>query len=114
MPWKEKMLWQSALTPRRLLLGLTALITLCPNAFASDGNWTEKHEAGRCAIKGQCGKKSFFGGELPCPDNSLAEDPDEDTRKKLVAICGESWKNGDICCDGDQVGYCETKSKDSG
>lgn len=72
-------------------------------AGSSDGTWTVKHEAGRCALKGQCGKKSFFGGQLPCPDNSVAEVPDEDTRKKLVAICGDRWDNGAICCDGDQV-----------
>ena len=70
---------------------------------SNDGNWTVKHEAGRCAIKGQCGKKSFFGSELPCPDNSLAEKPNDDTRKKLVKICGEKWSSGAICCDGDQV-----------
>ena len=70
---------------------------------SSDGNWTVNHEVGRCALKGQCGKKSFFGGQLPCPDNAVAEDPDEDTRKKLVAICGDKWDTGAICCDGDQV-----------
>ena len=67
------------------------------------GNWTVKHEAGRCALKGQCGKKSFFGGQLPCPDNSVAEKPDDGTRKKLVTICGDKWDEGAICCDGDQV-----------
>ena len=87
-----------------VLLGLTILTTLCTNILAAEGNWTSKHEAGRCAIRGQCGKKSFFGGELPCPDNGLAEDPDQDTRKKLVAICGDSWSEGDVCCDSDQVG----------
>ncbi|KAM0805412.1 niemann-pick C1 protein precursor [Usnea florida] len=62
-----------------------------------------KHEEGRCAMRGQCGKKSFFGGELPCPDNGLAEKPDDDTRTKLVAICGDDWSTGDVCCDQSQV-----------
>lgn len=86
-----------------MLLGLSWSFQLLTEASANEGNWTVKHEAGRCAIKGQCGKKSFFGGQLPCPDNSLADEPDKDTRKKLVAICGDAWSDGDICCDADQV-----------
>lgn len=78
-------------------------------AGSSDSTWTAKHEAGRCALKGQCGKKSFFGGQLPCPDNSAAEVPNEDTRNKLVAICGDKWAKGAICCDDDQV--CNNMNK---
>ncbi len=104
-PTTKRMIGRFAVSPRRVLLGLTALSIFSTEVFASDGNWTDKHEAGRCAIRGQCGKKSFFGGELPCPDNGLADDPDEDTRKKLVAICGDGWSDGDVCCDSDQVGY---------
>lgn len=87
----------------RLLL-CASLITLstCSSSIP-DGNWTPKHEAGRCAIRGQCGKKSFFGGQLPCPDNDLARQPDDDTRAKLVAVCGEKWRKGPVCCDEDQV-----------
>ena len=69
----------------------------------NDGNWTIKHEAGRCAIRGQCGKQSFFGGELPCPDNGLAKTPDTPLRDKLVGLCGDQWKDSDVCCDRDQV-----------
>lgn len=88
----------------RLLASLLSILLLFRSAEASnDGNWTIKHEAGRCAMKGQCGKKSFFGGQLPCPDNSVAQKPDEATRKKLTAICGNKWHEGSICCDGDQV-----------
>ena len=88
----------------RVLLGILVVALLSLNVFASEGNWTAKHETGRCAIRGQCGKQSFFGSELPCPDNGLAQDPDEDTRKKLVDICGDSWSDGAVCCDEDQVG----------
>ncbi|KAL8652671.1 MAG: hypothetical protein Q9210_002547 [Variospora velana] len=70
---------------------------------SNDGNWTVKHEAGRCAMKGQCGKKSFFGGQLPCPDNSVAQQPDQASRKKLTDICGNKWDDGAICCDSDQI-----------
>lgn len=79
---------------------ITSLISA---ALATDGSWTSKHEEGRCAIRGQCGKKSFFGGQLPCPDNELAQQPERDTRAKLVAICGDRWSTGDVCCDVDQV-----------
>lgn len=30
-------------------------------------------EAGRCAMRGSCGRMSMFGADLPCPDNGLAE-----------------------------------------
>ena len=82
---------------------MATISILILNAFAKGVNLTEKHEAGRCAIRGQCGKQSFFGKELPCPDNGLAREPDEDTRKKLVDICGDAWSEGDVCCDGAQV-----------
>ena len=85
------------------LLGLATIALLCVQALGNEGNWTVKHEEGRCAMRGQCGKKSFFGGELPCPDNGLAEEPDEDTRTKLVAICGDGWSEGAVCCDEAQV-----------
>ena len=64
---------------------------------------TSKHEKGRCAIRGQCGKQGFFGKDLPCPDNRLAQSPEESTREKLVKICGQKWDQGNICCDDDQV-----------
>lgn len=72
--------------------------------FASaDQPWTEKHEAGRCAMRGNCGKLNLFGKEVPCPDNGLAEQPDKDLRKELVDLCGDKWDEGPICCQADQV-----------
>lgn len=64
---------------------------------------TALHEKGRCAIRGHCGKKSFFGGELPCPDNGLAEEPETAVRKKLVDLCGSKWEEGPVCCKDEQV-----------
>ena len=84
----------------QLLLGATA--ALSPVAYAGP-NLTEKHEAGRCAIRGHCGKQGFFGSDLPCPDNGLAEEPSEDERKKLVDICGDKWDEGKVCCKEEQV-----------
>jgi len=65
--------------------------------------YTPKHEAGRCAIRGHCGKKSLFGKQLPCPDNGPAEEPDQELREQLVELCGPKWKSGPVCCTPDQV-----------
>ena len=71
---------------------------------------TPKHEAGRCAIRGTCGKDGFFGPELPCPDNGLAEEPDGKVRKQLVELCGAKWSEGPVCCTGAQVRNSWTRS----
>lgn len=63
----------------------------------------EVHEKGRCALRGQCGKQSFFGGELPCYDNGLARQPEGSVREKLVKLCGPKWQQGPICCEDAQV-----------
>lgn len=65
--------------------------------------YTPKHEAGRCSIRGNCGKKSLFGAELPCPDNGLAEEPTDEVRKHLVELCGPKWTSGPVCCKSEQV-----------
>ncbi|KAF1349878.1 sterol-sensing domain of SREBP cleavage-activation-domain-containing protein [Delphinella strobiligena] len=80
--------------------GASALFS--PVALAADG-WTNIHEAGRCAIRGHCGKQGFFGSDLPCPDNGLAETPDAALRTKLVGICGTKWQDSDVCCTDEQL-----------
>ncbi|KAK5162767.1 niemann-Pick type C- protein 1 [Saxophila tyrrhenica] len=84
-----------------------ALFSLASTTLAASDsnprNLTNIHEAGRCAMRGQCGKQSFFGGELPCADNGLAESPDDDLRDLLVDVCGEEWKDTDVCCQEEQV-----------
>ena len=101
------MAWRAALGPARgparRLLTLITIAILVLSIFAKEVELTGKHEAGRCAIRGQCGKQSFFGSELPCPDNGLAKEPDAETRKKLVNICGDAWSEGDVCCESVQV-----------
>jgi Niemann-Pick C1 protein len=86
---------------RRLLLGFAAVASLLSFTYA-EGE-TKIHEAGRCAIRGHCGKQGFFGGNLPCPDNGLAKEPTDDVRKKLVALCGDKWSEGPVCCEDEQV-----------
>lgn len=93
---------------QHLLLGAA----LSTSSVIAGSNLTEKHEAGRCAIRGHCGKQGFFGSDLPCPDNGLAEEPTKDERKKLVDICGDAWEEGKVCCTDEQV--CDLLwSKDS-
>lgn len=94
-----------------MLLYCAIMCTVIVTAATNDGNWTLKHEEGRCAMKGHCGKQSFFGGELPCPDNSLAETPSKEVRQKLVGVCGPKWNDTDICCDSDQLDALGTNLK---
>lgn len=85
------------------LLAATTLFSAFTNA--AEASKAQKHEAGRCAIRGHCGKQGFFGSDLPCPDNGLAEEPDAALRKQLVGICGDKWSEGPICCRQEQVRY---------
>lgn len=72
-------------------------------ALVSAHDYTPKHEQGRCAFRGQCGKQSFFGKELPCVDNGVAQDPEAELRSELVDLCGEEWREGPVCCTLPQV-----------
>ena len=74
-----------------------------PLILAANDRAPQKHEAGRCAIRDQCGSDSFFGPQLPCPDNGLATEPDSALREKLVRVCGEQWSEGSVCCEEAQV-----------
>ncbi|MCJ1477839.1 hypothetical protein MMC13_006512 [Lambiella insularis] len=96
----EGLLSSSRLKPLRILV-VIAFFSFFTFAFAKEND--TKHETGRCSIRGQCGKQGFFGSELPCLDNGLAKTPGNDTRKRLVSICGDKWNKGDICCDDDQI-----------
>ncbi|PHH80556.1 hypothetical protein CDD80_1068 [Ophiocordyceps camponoti-rufipedis] len=64
---------------------------------------TPKHEPGRCAMRGQCGKQSLFGKQLPCVDNDVAREPDSELRKEIVDLCGAEWSHSPVCCTLDQV-----------
>lgn len=88
-------------TMRSLLLAILGAGAFLSSTSAESP--TPVHEKGRCAIRGQCGKQTFFGGELPCPDNGKAEEPESAVREKLVGLCGTKWNDTAVCCDGDQV-----------
>lgn len=94
-----------AATP--ILQGLVSALLL--SVVTGQGE-TAIHEKGRCAIRGHCGKQSFFGGELPCPDNGLARTPEPSVRDKLVALCGDKWSDTPVCCEEEQVGLFLGKS----
>ncbi|KAF2670217.1 multidrug efflux transporter AcrB transmembrane domain-containing protein [Microthyrium microscopicum] len=69
------------------------------------------HEAGRCAIRGNCGKEGLFSPQLPCPDNGPAEVPDDKTRASLIEICGDDWKDSKVCCKPEQLETLQTNLK---
>ncbi|EPS41533.1 hypothetical protein H072_4544 [Dactylellina haptotyla CBS 200.50] len=71
--------------------------------FSSTLAQTTKHEAGFCAIRGECGQRGWFGKPLPCPDNGPATEPKAKLRKDLVDFCGQKWAEGAVCCTLDQL-----------
>ncbi|KAJ5342582.1 hypothetical protein N7541_011706 [Penicillium brevicompactum] len=81
---------------------IVGLGSLSPTLVGAQGE-TKIHEKGRCAIRGHCGKQSIFGGELPCPDNDLAQQPEDSVREKLVNLCGSKWSEGPVCCRDEQI-----------
>ena len=92
-------------------LTLSALTSTTLAASDDDGPaLTRKHEAGRCALRGHC-KKPLFGKPLPCPDNDLAQEPDDDLRDSIVALCGEEWGDTKVCCAQEQVEALESNLK---
>ncbi|KAL4760580.1 sphingolipid transporter NCR1 [Aspergillus foveolatus] len=80
---------------------IVAALSFPAHSFAQGK--TKIHEKGRCAIRGHCGKQSFFGGELPCPDNDVAREPEAAVREKLENLCGAKWKEGPVCCEEEQI-----------
>ena len=79
------------------------LLSLVGASALAEPDLTSRHESGRCALRGHCGKQGFFGSDLPCPDNGVAKTPTDDVRKKLVSICGEQWSESDVCCAEEQI-----------
>ncbi|KAJ8117765.1 hypothetical protein ONZ43_g4129 [Nemania bipapillata] len=80
-----------------------AAAALLATRSAADELFTPKHEAGRCALRGHCGKKGFFGKALPCVDNGLAETPDDDFAREIEELCGPKWKDTKVCCNSEQL-----------
>ncbi|GLB33570.1 putative multidrug efflux transporter AcrB transmembrane domain-containing protein [Lyophyllum shimeji] len=54
-------------------------------------------------MRDSCGKKGFFGKDLPCPYDGPPMEPDDEARLMLVDICGPEFAEGPTCCTKDQV-----------
>ncbi|EGV61654.1 hypothetical protein CANTEDRAFT_108380 [Yamadazyma tenuis ATCC 10573] len=63
----------------------------------------EVHQPGYCAMYGNCGKKSFFGAQLPCPSSTKAVEPDTDSKNLLRDICGADFPVDHVCCSPEQI-----------
>ncbi|PWN18903.1 hypothetical protein BCV69DRAFT_272775 [Microstroma glucosiphilum] len=60
--------------------------------------------AGRCNMRGDCGKASLFSPSLPCAlDEAQAEQPDDELRASLTSLCGSAYAQGPVCCTAPQV-----------
>ncbi|ODQ65807.1 patched sphingolipid transporter [Nadsonia fulvescens var. elongata DSM 6958] len=100
-----------------ILRGLLCLIlfflplTLAIKPLNLESGSIDKHQPGVCATYGTCGKKSFFGAELPCPATVPAKSLNENERNLLVNICGDNWSETDVCCTGDQLKILQTSLK---
>ncbi|KAI1265406.1 patched family-domain-containing protein [Xylariaceae sp. FL1019] len=78
-------------------------VALLVAGASADDLFTPKHEAGRCALRGHCGKRGWFGKSLPCVDNGLAEAPDDDFAQEIEELCGPKWKDSKVCCNAEQL-----------
>ncbi|KAG6833792.1 hypothetical protein H0H87_001224 [Tephrocybe sp. NHM501043] len=55
-------------------------------------------------MRDSCGKKGFFGKDLPCPYDGPPEEPEDDrARALLVQVCGSEFAEGPTCCTTSQV-----------
>ena len=92
---------------RAIMRYISYLSTFCTTtiltATVSADTATFKHEAGRCAVRGQCEANGFFGPGRPCADNGLAAPPTDDLREEIVQLCGSKWNDTDVCCVAEQV-----------
>ncbi|CUM66398.1 uncharacterized protein PRCAT00004062001 [Priceomyces carsonii] len=61
------------------------------------------HEDGFCAMYGDCGKKSIFGGSLPCPNSTEAVIPSTKSVELLKQICGDDFVTDKVCCTEEQI-----------
>jgi Niemann-Pick C1 protein len=65
---------------------------------------TPIHANGYCAMYGVGGKTSFFGADIPSPNNIPAQKMSLTDHNLLTNICGDSWKTiSYACCDSIQL-----------
>ncbi|GAA5892535.1 hypothetical protein JCM6882_005641 [Rhodosporidiobolus microsporus] len=63
---------------------------------------TFSRRPGLCAMRDSCGRKSAFGGEIPCPDNGEATSHEGDAvyLATLAQVCGEDFESTTCCTQG--------------
>lgn len=71
----------------------------------------DTHQDGYCVMYGDCGKKSFFGKQLPCAKTREAVTPSENSIEILNKICGENFPSSRVCCSEDQILELESSLK---
>lgn len=69
------------------------------------------HQPGRCSIYGNCGKKLFFGAQLPCPVDQEAVAPSPESAQLLQKICGADFPTDRVCCSYEQLVSLELNLK---
>lgn len=68
-------------------------------------------DSGYCRMYGNCGKKSVFGGEIPCFNHTKAVVPTQQTRQLLQQVCGPEFDTETVCCSEEQVLNLQTNLK---
>lgn len=70
---------------------------------------TPHHSLKYCAMYGVGGKTSFFGPDVPQPNNIPAQKLSAADYNDLVDVCGDSWRAVDYaCCDSAQIAQLKT------
>lgn len=90
------------------------LLLVIPSLAANVGSLesdTYIRQPGYCAMYGNCGKKSFFGSQLPCPANIKAVKPPEESIDILTRVCGEDFPVERVCCSTEQLLNLESSLK---
>ncbi|GAA5955195.1 hypothetical protein JCM3765_003241 [Sporobolomyces pararoseus] len=76
-----------------------------PSSWITSTSSNFTRSPGRCSLRGSCGKKSVFGGDIPCPYNGKAESHADDAvyLATLRQVCGEEFDATETCCTLDQL-----------
>lgn len=81
-------------------------LTFCVSVLASN------KKPGYCSMYDNCGKKSFFGAQLPCVNNTRAPAPSRESLEILTRVCGAEFPVDDgVCCSYDQLVNLELNLK---
>lgn len=91
---------------KNLVLVLTSIVLLVMLVSS-----TMLHEVGMCVMYDNCGKKSIFGSELPCVNNTEAVEPSQKSIDILDRICGNDFPKERVCCSEKQLVNLETNLK---